>query len=64
MLDTGSIIHSGLYLVNNLSKNRFLTVMVRQKKNVSGYPTDPYILGPTQTFLRLFGLLKSNFKLF
>ena len=31
---------------------------------VSGYPTDPNILGPTQTFLKTFGILKSIFRLF
>ena len=39
---------------------------IRQKKKclVSVYPTDPNILGPTQTFLKAFGILKSIFRLF
>ena len=36
----------------------------KRKCLVSGYPTDPNILGPTQTFLKTFGILKSNFGLF
>ena len=31
---------------------------------VSGYPTNPNIWGPTQTFLKTFGIFKSNFRLF
>ena len=34
--------------------------LVRPKKRkclVTGYPTDPNILGPTQTFLKPFGIL-------
>ena len=30
---------------------------------VSCYPIDPTILGPTQTFLKTFGILKSIFRL-
>ena len=44
-----------------------MTVAVEAKKRkslVSGYPTDPYILGPTQTFLKTFRILKSIFRLF
>ena len=36
----------------------------KRKCLVSGYPTDPNILGPTQTFLKTFGILKSIFRLF
>ena len=36
----------------------------KEKKLVSGYPTVPNILGPTQTFLKTFGILKSIFRLF
>ena len=36
----------------------------KRKCLVSGYPTDPNILGPTQTFLKTFGILKSFFRLF
>ena len=36
----------------------------KRKCLVSGYPTDPYILGPTQTFLKTFRMLKSIFRLF
>ena len=37
-----------------------------KKENVffSGYPTDPNILVPTQTFLKTFRILKSIFRLF
>ena len=35
----------------------------KRKCLVSGYPTDPNILGPTQTFLETFGILKSIFRL-
>ena len=41
--------------------------LLRPKKRkclVSGYPTDPNILGPTQTFLKTFRILKSIFRLF
>ena len=31
----------------------------KRKCLVSGYPTDPNILVPTQTFLKTFGILKS-----
>ena len=36
----------------------------KRKCLVSSYPTDPNILGPTQTFLKTFGILKSIFRLF
>ena len=36
----------------------------KRKCLVSGYPTDPNILGPTQTFLKTFRMLKSIFRLF
>ena len=44
----------------------FTRPVLRPKKEslVSGYPTDPNILGPTQTFLKAFGILKSIFRLF
>ena len=36
----------------------------KRKCLVSGYPTDPYNLGPTQTFLKTLGILRSKFRLF
>ena len=36
----------------------------KRKCLVSGYPTNPNILGPTQTFLKTFRILKSNLRLF
>ena len=36
----------------------------KRKCLVSGYPTDPNILGPTQTFFKTFRILKSIFRLF
>ena len=36
----------------------------KRKCLVSGYPTDPNILGPTQTFLKTLGILRSKFSLF
>ena len=36
----------------------------KRKCLVSGYPTDPNILGPTQTFLKTFEILQSIFRLF
>ena len=36
----------------------------KRKCLFSGYPTDPNILGPTQTFLKPFGILKYIFRLF
>ena len=36
----------------------------KRKCLVSGNPTDPNILGPTQTFLKTFRILKSIFRLF
>ena len=36
----------------------------KRKCLISGYPTDPNILGPTQTFLKPFGILKSIFRSF
>ena len=36
----------------------------KRKCLVSGYLTDPNILGPTQTFLKPFGILKSFFRPF
>ena len=50
-----------------LIQNIFLGYEPETKKRkclVSGYPTDPNILGPTQTFLKTFGILKSIFRLF
>ena len=44
-----------------------LLILPKAKKRkclVSGYPTDPNILGPTQTFLKTFRILKSIFRLF
>ena len=35
-----------------------------KKALVSGYPTDTYILGYTQTFLKPYGILKPIFRLF
>ena len=41
-------------------------IILWQKKKMfaSSYPTDPNILGPTQTFLKPFGISKSIFRLF
>ena len=36
----------------------------KRKCLVSGYPTDPNILGPTQTFLKTFWDIKVYFRLF
>ena len=36
----------------------------KKKSLVSGYPTKPNNLGPTQTFLKTFRILKSIFRLF
>ena len=33
-------------------------------KSIQNFTTDPNILGPTQTFLKTFGILKSIFRLF
>ena len=44
-----------------------LLAFIKAKKRkcvVSGYPNDPNILGPTQTFLKTFRILKSIFILF
>ena len=41
-----------------------ITKAKKRKCLVSGYPTYPNILGPTQTFLKTFGILKSIFRLF
>ena len=43
---------------------RYVDQAKKRKCLVSGYPTDPNILGPTQTFLKPFWILKSIFRLF
>ena len=53
--------------VSELSHTKLMshyTLGQKRKCLVSGYPTDPNILGPTQTFLKTFGIIKSIFRLF
>ena len=58
---------SNLALANLLNASSFLQKASRncqakkRKCLVSGYPTDPNILGPTQTFLKSFGIFKSYY---
>ena len=53
------------HLVNcNSLELHFNNQAKKRKCLVSGYPTDPNILGPTQTFFKTFGILKSNFRQF
>ena len=42
----------------------YLAKAKKRKCLVSSYPTDPNILGPTQTFLKTFWDIKSIFRLF
>ena len=44
------------------AKTKLYTPKAKKRKClVSFFPTDPNILGPTQTFLKPFGILKSIF---
>ena len=49
---------------NNFRTNGIFNKAKKGKCLVSSYPTDPNILGPTQTFFKTFGILKSIFRLF
>ena len=40
------------------------TALKAKKSLVSSYPTDPYIFGPAQSFLKPFGIIKAIFRLF
>ena len=66
-----TVCHRGFLNISADEKSRRLLLRLalyrlgkKKKCLVSGYPTDPNILGPTQTFLKTFGILKSIFRLF
>ena len=56
-------LYKNLFIASEPCNFMYSTLGQKRKSLVSGYPTDPNILGPTQTFLKTFGILKSNFRL-
>ena len=56
--------HVMAQMVLRLSKRDICSQAKKRKCLASGYPTDPNILEPTQTFLKTFRIFKSIFRLF